>query len=234
MLDQELLSLGPRLDLLQAQRDQTARSVSNIKVRVNLLQELVNERRLAEAEQAQAKAHEAEKEAAGKSSLIRKLAEQNAELSKQLTTLAADMERVRFENETIERQVKQIEKDFESAQQKLQIAGLSEALGKALSDQRRRLPELRQYKKRANQREDLIADIGLRQIQHSEELRDLKRKTQAAEHHRAVLAFAGIGFVPAAPQTQVGKINFHQVCSISCGLNSYRNRISVAGGHRYL
>ncbi len=178
MLDQELLSQAPRLELYQAQRDETARSVSSSKARVNFLRAIVDERRIAEAKQAQADAAEAEKEAAGKSPLIRSIAKQNAKLGKQEAKLAADIETVGKQKEAVERQVKQIEKDFESARQKLQIAGLSKALGRALSDQRRRLPELRQFKKRASLREDLIAEIGLRQIQVAEELREFSELEQ--------------------------------------------------------
>ena len=176
MLDQELLSQAAKLELLQAQRDETLREIANHQALTNRLQELISERRRVEVEQAQAEAAEAEKEAIGKSPLIRNLAEQNAGLSKQLATLSAQLDRVRAEHEFVDKQVQQLEKDFESAQQKLQIGGLSQALGRALADERRRLPELHRFQKRASQREELIAEIGLRQIQHSEELRDLREQ----------------------------------------------------------
>ena len=56
MLDQELLSQGVRVELLRAQQEWTAEAVSNVRARVHLLQELVNQRRLAEAEKAKAEA----------------------------------------------------------------------------------------------------------------------------------------------------------------------------------
>jgi potassium-dependent mechanosensitive channel len=66
MLDQELLSQPMRLDLLKAQRDEAARNVQRISTRVNLLVEMVNQRRRAEAEQAQEEAEAAMLEAIGK------------------------------------------------------------------------------------------------------------------------------------------------------------------------
>ena len=92
MLDQELLSYAPRLRLLKAQRDWTDHTVSRVQERVNLLQDLVNQRRLSEAEEAKAQAAAVQLEVAGKDPVIRKLAKQNAELTQKLADLAADLE----------------------------------------------------------------------------------------------------------------------------------------------
>ena len=54
MLDQELLSGPMRIDLLKAQIEQNERSESRTRERVTLLEELLTQRRRAEAEQAQA------------------------------------------------------------------------------------------------------------------------------------------------------------------------------------
>ncbi len=71
MLDQELLSQGARNDLFKAKRDVTFQSITHVRQGVQLLEEVVNQRRLVEAEQAQAAAAEAEREAAGKHPAIR-------------------------------------------------------------------------------------------------------------------------------------------------------------------
>lgn len=182
MLNQELLSQDPRLEYLQVESDLTERQLTNAQVRVKWLQTLVNSRRIDEANQAQVEAAEAEKEASNKPSLIRNLAKQNADLGQQLATLAGEIEKLGKQKEAIENKAKQIENDFESTQHKLQVAGLSEALGISLADQRLQLQELRQLKKRARQRDDLIAEIGLRQLQHSEQLNELDDLDRALQN----------------------------------------------------
>ena len=84
MLDQELLSQPMRVDLLQAKRDKAAASVQWVGTRVKMLEELVNRKRQAEAEQARAEAEATRREAEGKHPLVVGLAEQNAALSEEL------------------------------------------------------------------------------------------------------------------------------------------------------
>ncbi len=169
MLDQELLSQPMRLELLKAQRDLTARNLSNIQARVHYLEEIVNRRRQAEAEQVQAQAAEAERQAATKHPIIRALAERNAQLSRELARMASRLASLSAQKEAMGKQAKDYEQRLQSARQKLEIAGLSRALGKILQDQRRRLPNLAQYEKQATAREDLIVQVSLRQIEHTEE-----------------------------------------------------------------
>jgi potassium efflux system protein len=174
MLDQELLSQPMRLDLLKAQRDETARSVQRISTRVNLLAEMVNQRRRAEAERAQKEAEAAMLEAIGKHPLVQKLAAQNAALSEELGALAADLDRVTADREVASKEVKRITEAFRGTKQKLEIAGLSQALGQVLLEQRRVLPDLRRLRQQARSRDQTIAHAGLRQIRHNEERRRLR------------------------------------------------------------
>ena len=174
MLDQELLSQPMRIELLKAQRDRAAFSVENVSKRASLLEGLQNQRRLSEAEQAQAETEAAKLEAVGKHPIVQNLAEQNAALSEELSSLAADLERVAAANEMAAKEAKRIDEVFRSARQKLELAGLSGALGRVLLEQRRALPDLRRYRKQAQTREGLIAESGLRQIHNTEERRRLR------------------------------------------------------------
>jgi potassium efflux system protein len=173
MLDQELLSQGARISLLRAQRDQTAHNVSEVDARTKLLEGLINQRRRAEAEKVQAETEEAKLEAAGKHMLIQNLAERNAHLSQELAALTVSLERLTKTKEAIEKNTNQLEHDFESIQQKIKIAGLSQVLGKILVDRRDNLRNLNKYRFAAAKREDIIAEAGLRQLQHTEERRTL-------------------------------------------------------------
>ena len=174
MLDQELLSQPMRVELLKAQRDRTARSVDRLAEVVSRLEDLLNQRRQAEAAQAQAEAQAAQQEAAGKHPLVRTLAEQNATLSEELKGRTVELEQVGADEDAAAAEAKRIEENFRSARQKLEIAGLSQALGQVLLQERQSLPDLRQFRRQANKRESQIGASGLRQIQLAEQRRELR------------------------------------------------------------
>ncbi|HFD80740.1 MAG TPA: mechanosensitive ion channel [Gammaproteobacteria bacterium] len=176
MLDQELLSQPMRIELLKARIDEATRSSNRIRERVRLLKELVNERRREEAQQAKVEAEAAvsKVEMEQLHPLVQQLAKQNAELSEQLSKISAALDRVASGDETANAQAKQIEDEFRATRQKLEVAGLSQALGQVLLEQRRSLPDLRSFRKKARKRESLIAEATLRQIQYGEERKRLR------------------------------------------------------------
>jgi potassium efflux system protein len=153
MLDQELLSQPLRIDLLKAQREQTSLKLERIRTRVQLLENMLSSRRVAEAEQAKTETEEAQRAALGKHPLLQGLAEQNAALSAELTALASNLEQVLAEDDTADKLVQRINDDFSSSRQKLELAGMNQALGLVLLEQRRGLPELRTFRKRERARE---------------------------------------------------------------------------------
>jgi potassium efflux system protein len=174
MLDEELLSQPMRLDLLQAQRDEQALNVERIAERQKRLAELVAERRRTQTEEVLAEAEAARLDAEDKHPLVRELVARNGDLGRELATLTADAEKTAREESTAAEQAKRISEEFRSVRQKLDVAGLSQALGMVLLEQRRALPDLQVLRKRAAVREDEIAVAGLRQIQHEEERRNLR------------------------------------------------------------
>jgi potassium-dependent mechanosensitive channel len=141
-LEQELLSHDLRLKRLIAQRDQSTQEVALAESRIRQIEELIAKRRQTEAEQAQIEAKRAQLEAASKHPAIRKLAEQNAALSRELASVVDALGKATAKREATSRQLEQLEQDFQSARQKLEIAGLSQALGQILREQHRKLPEL--------------------------------------------------------------------------------------------
>jgi len=173
-LDKELLSQPMRVELLKAQRDKTTRTLKRIDSRVHLLEEKVNERRRAEAKEAVAETDAATQEAEGKHPLIQKTAQENAELSEELSSLANSRQGVTDGVDAANKEAKQINADFQSAQQKLEIAGLGQVLGQVLQEQRRALPDLRLYRKKAKEREELSVKSGLRLLRNKEERRHLQ------------------------------------------------------------
>lgn len=173
-LDQELLSQSARVDLLMAQRDQASQNLERIRTRIRILEESSNLKRAAEAEQAKREAEEAQREAVGKDPAVRDLADRNAQFSEQLRKRAAELDAVAAGDDELVKQTKRIEEDFRSTRQKLEIAGLSQAVGQVLLKERRSLPNLGYFRREANKLEETTATLSLAQIQHQDELSSLR------------------------------------------------------------
>lgn len=188
MLDQELLSQPMRLDLLKAQRDTTARNLKRTGERIKLLEDTLNQKRRSQVEAARAEVESAQGETLGKPPLVQNFAAENAALSDQLTLLTSQLEQVSSGGQITNDRAKLIEDEFRSTQQKLEVAGLSQALGQILVEQRRLLPDLREIRKAARVRENQIAATALAQIQYNEQL----RKMQNLDEYVNALA-AGLG-----------------------------------------
>jgi potassium efflux system protein len=175
-LDQELLSQGPRIDLLKAKRDQAAASVRWVGTRVRLLDALVDDRRQQEAERVRAEAQRIRREAEGKHPLVLRLAERNAALSEALAGAATQVSTLGAQTEQTDRLARRIERQFKSARDTIAIGGLNQALGRMLQQQRRSLPDLVDYRRAVREREHRAAEIGVQRLRHWEEeerLRDL-------------------------------------------------------------
>jgi len=176
MLDQELLSQPMRIDLLNAQRDTTTLEVKRLSETVGSLETLMVERRGAEARTAQQETGETQRQASGKHPLVQALAEKNTLLSKTLSQLAKSLEEVTNEENTTSEQAKRITDNFRLARQRLEIAGLSQALGQVLLEESRGLPDSTMFRNAERRLQERVIDSSLRQIQNQQErgrLRDI-------------------------------------------------------------
>jgi potassium efflux system protein len=188
-LEQELASYAVRLELLGARRDQAAREVTRGEERVRALESLRSRVQRAEAQEAREKAVAVEEAAAEKDPSIRRVAEANAVASAQVASLLEQTSALRAELEAADAEGKQFEQDLQSARQKLQAAGLTEALGRILVAERvrvgggpfRRLEQLGRQLGAAGGRQDVLAEVGLAQVQAEEERRLLARVDAAAD-----------------------------------------------------
>ncbi len=174
MLDQEMLSQPMRIDLLEILQERTERSLHRLNEKIKLLEELVSRQRRIEAEQAGIEAELARAEMAGKHLLIQELAEKNAALSDRFTALSSELEKISTGDQTANNIAKRIEDELRSTRQKLEVAGLSQVLGRVLVEQRRQLPDARSIRSQARARGALIAAAALNQIQDNEELKRLR------------------------------------------------------------
>lgn len=174
MLDQELLSLPMRIDLLEAGRDKYAFSVKQLTERVASAQKAVNQLRQIEAEKAKATAEKIQHELEGKHSLIQQLADQNSVLSDELSQLTAELEHVTRASNTAKKDNDRIKVQFQDVRKKFDIGGFSRVHGRVLIEQQRQLPESGLFDKKAIARANRISEIGLQQLKYNEYYKELQ------------------------------------------------------------
>jgi len=172
-LDQELLSNSVRLELRRAQRDVAAREAAEAQQRVDLLQALVNSQRQVSVQQAQAEAARAERAASGSHPEIRSIAQRNTKLINELPAIAAAIERTTERLAEVESAVQEIEQSLVRARQRLDVGGVSQAIGRLLVEERRNLPQVSQYRSEVRDRRRTLSEIGLAQVEIEEMRRDL-------------------------------------------------------------
>ncbi|MEA1889108.1 MAG: mechanosensitive ion channel [Pseudomonadota bacterium] len=174
MLDQELLSQATRLDLLVAEEEKAEHSVAFVRIRAKRLEQLVDVHRQYQARLTESRAETARVLAEGKHRLVKKLAGKNAGLSAQISDLTSRLKEVEQENSKISAEAQRLSDEFDRTRKKLSVAGLSQILGQILLEQRRVLPDTRNYSKKVRQIEGQIATVSLEQIQHNDELKALR------------------------------------------------------------
>jgi len=174
MLDAELLSQPMRVELLQAQQELSVRNLQRIDQRILLLEEMLADQRRSETEQIIAESGTTIDGQLAMQPLIRTTAERNVELRSYLQELTNDLEATEVATRTAASELVRVQDGFQTAQQRLEIAGLSQVLGQVLHEQRRDLPNLRTYRRRSQQRAEIIAQTSLQEIQLAAERRDLQ------------------------------------------------------------
>jgi potassium efflux system protein len=180
-LDQEIVSNSARIELIRAQRDIAARTVAQLRREVEVLQAAVNTKRQSSATQALKETVLAEIEAAGSHPVVRELAEGNAELTRELPAVAADIERVTSELASIEEQARQIEQSMALSRQRLEVGGVTQVIGRLFVEERRNLPQVSQYRAEVRERRRMLANIGLAQVRIEEQRRELTSLDERVE-----------------------------------------------------
>jgi potassium efflux system protein len=176
MLDQELLSQSVRIYLLKAQRDAAVQSLKLIEQNIRLRETLLTDKRRSETEQI-ITATATDTPSFGSLAnhpLILETEQQNVELREYLQQSTNGLEQIEAATRDASNELLVVQEDFQSARQRLEIVGLSQVLGQVLHEQRRDLPDLRDYQRRAGDRAVLIAQAGLRDIKLEAERRALQ------------------------------------------------------------
>jgi len=189
MLEQRVLSAEARRQLAEARRDLAEHALERIKQRRAYLENEADRLRRIEAKRIQAETEEAARSTETSAPLVHDLAEQNRALSEDISEITEQLDRLDERDREIGDARKRVEEEFDSARERLEAAGLSQAIGQVLLDQRAELPDLRSLRRDATERADTIADLALDQVMNRDRLRELRNLQQAVDE---TLAEAGV------------------------------------------
>jgi potassium-dependent mechanosensitive channel len=150
-------TLKSELRLLSLQSDIISTLVKNIDT-------FLMERRQQDIVKAQDELMRAKKEAESKHPVIQKVAFKNIHYNTSLQEITLKLDLLSSRKQVIETLQKSLEKEFKSAEQKINLAGLSPALGNLLREQRRNLPLPAKFQDEFDQIQTDIATSGLEQF----------------------------------------------------------------------
>ena len=161
-----------RMHLLNLQREQLSMTIAD-------LDSFLLDRRQQEIDKEQVELQEAEKAAAGKHPLIQEATKENMQFNRSLRYINKNMEQYLAQKNEFEQRYNQLEKDFQSAEQKINLAGLSPALGNLLREQRRNLPQRKQFNNLNDNIQNEIAQASLETFKLDEAKKNLSDIGQA-------------------------------------------------------
>ena len=173
MLNQELVSMPVLVELANAQREAAAGRLEEARSRMLLLEAKVNRKRQEEATLSMGQAQEALRQVAGSPPVLQQAAAANTVLGDALQKVTSALEQAGTEKESLEKDLKKLEESFRNTKQKIELAGLNQAVGLLLHELRRTLPDARLLRKKMATNEVAIAETGLLQVQHREERKRL-------------------------------------------------------------
>ncbi len=174
MLNQELVSMPVLLELASAQREEAAGQLEQARSLTQRLESKVNQERQTEAAKSVEQTEEALRQVADGPHLLQQVAAENTGLGDELQSSTADLERMAAEKDTLGNELNKLEENLKSTRQKIELAGVSQALGFVLRQRQRNLPDERLLRKKIAANEEMIAETGLHLVLHEEEQKQLK------------------------------------------------------------
>ena len=106
--------------------------------------------------------------------LVIRLAQENADLSEEIAATASSMTALTDQMEQVKQLARQIEEDFNSARESVEIGGLSQGLGQMLLQRSQSLPDARMLRRQVEERENQAAEIGVKRLRHRRDARPLR------------------------------------------------------------
>jgi potassium efflux system protein len=173
-LEEELLSQPMRLGLMQAQKDRATVDIKRLQARIKVYDLHAIKLRQGAAAEALVAAESAQAEAEGKHELILALAQANTDLSASITERTTILERIKSQEADANEQAQSLENDLQSMQRKLDVLGMSQALGRVMREQKLRLSGRVYRPADVSRRGTLAAESSLRQFTFEDERRQLR------------------------------------------------------------
>lgn len=164
MLDQEILSQPARIVLLQAQADDAARILVHQQARVRALQTSLSERRRDETDRVLAELGLESLGADGSHPLVEQAIGEIRELADELDQLTVTVQALTQINDAAERQLEEMRQRYERARSRLNVAGIGQALGRYLAQERREITAPSDYRGEQKLRENQVAEASIRNI----------------------------------------------------------------------
>jgi potassium efflux system protein len=180
-LDAEMLSRPMRLELLKAQLDKTSFDIGVRQQQLQLLEQRAAELRQVEAADAQAFAELVREGARDKHPLVLQLADENAVLTEVYSRRSTLIEGVRERDQAVRKQAGQLETDLNSIRRKLEVMGMTMAIGQILREQSAQLPASHDMRAEMTSVNRQIRDTSSRQIELEDERRKLRNRQNYVE-----------------------------------------------------
>ncbi|MFP4075101.1 MAG: mechanosensitive ion channel domain-containing protein [Halochromatium sp.] len=197
MLEQRILSAEVRRQLAEAQRAQHAAQLQRSRLRRTYLEHEADRLRTLEAERTREETTSAERALSDADPVVLELAQRNRQISETISEVTAALTRLDEEQSRLEERLRKTESDFENARARISAAGLSQAVGQILVDERTDLPDPSSLREDARARAAEIAQLTLSQLR-------LRDKLSALADIDAASARKLIGKPVSAPlQAQV-------------------------------
>jgi potassium efflux system protein len=177
----ELLTQPARLVLLEAQRDLAELRLEHLRTRVDALGQVLTRSREIEAERTLADSGAQSLQEMTDSAAIASELEVNSELAADLGSLGERTRQAVESNREAEQRLTDLRSRFQSARQRLEVAGLSPAIGRLLEAEEQDLPQPTEFKKQSRLREQQISEASLRNLQLDDSLAELRFVSQKIE-----------------------------------------------------
>jgi potassium efflux system protein len=180
-LEEELLSQPVRLDLHRARLDKTSFDIDLLEKRLAVLEQQAGELRQEKVAEVRAETELVQEEVRDKHPLVQLLAAENSELSEQLAERSERIAVVRERDLLLRKQAEQFEADLQSIKRRLEVMGMTMAIGQILREQSVQLPTRNQGRRAVESLSEGIRDSSSRQIELEDERRKLRNLQQYAE-----------------------------------------------------
>jgi len=192
-LDQELLSLPSRQDLLTARRDLATADLAELERQSKELQAALTVRKQQAARDQQVQAENTRREVAGAHPALAAYAEENTALTRSVAEVNTAVAAVTQAQASIKSRIDQLAENEQSSKQLLEIGAIGEEYGVFLRELRARLPDTSRVQSEISARERAIIESRLQRLRAQEKLRVLSDVDGAVDQLIAAAPASGIG-----------------------------------------